>query len=558
MNTPQSPETSAKPNKLIIRSEVLAVIRHLTSTGDTSRQERAKQLKRLHDINQPEHVQDILVKELARTGSTETMQVLIELLMELGNIEFLQERLWAVIRDPKTPDEVKDGANLVLRHLGDDADPNLYLEYLSDPQGLIGRETARMLEVSTENPEALIDFIDFILSLSTPDQARLLEALHRDYPAEYIVNIFVPLLESDPAPEIWEQLVLSLGNTKSLKAAEALERFANWPEERLPIPKKLVEKAIRHLRIAGAFRNAPEEEAQEAEPHPLVKDTTPYQCFATLSDGIGNQGLLFSRQRPNGDISMMSVAVNDVHGIIDCFGFYQLSVGDFHKIVEKFHEGASKIKVSAEFCRYKLKQAVAINQAKCFRIPYEYRCWEPLLEGLEDITPAELDLNPEWVRKKWFTETGNLYQHPDFNSWFLEQGDEASVTRILQRVDLLVEDYLLDAKPDVEAYCKRLEDLADNLVNDLFETGWLALLTQRLAEAAYLLDCQSTHTFRNLAATEAFKLQSAESAEARLTGFSRAYGRRCVAEELLRLRMGSASYDQLTPLVDTALTRWKF
>ena len=52
-------------------------------------------------------------------------------------------------------------ANLILRHLGDNSDPDLYLEYLEDPKGLIGRETERMLEVSSENPETLIDFIDF-------------------------------------------------------------------------------------------------------------------------------------------------------------------------------------------------------------------------------------------------------------------------------------------------------------------------------------------------------------------------------------------------------------
>ena len=69
-------------------------------------------------------------------------------------------------------------------------------------------------------------------------------------------------------------------------------------------------------------------------PHAVVSESDLHECYATISDGIGNQSIIISRRRANGDIVMMSVAINDIHGIIDCFGFYALSAYDFNKITE--------------------------------------------------------------------------------------------------------------------------------------------------------------------------------------------------------------------------------
>ncbi len=559
MNTPHTPGSSSHPSKLVIRSEVLAVVQHLVSMADAPKNERLKQLKRLQDIQPQEPVLDVLVKELQRSGSTQTMQVVMQLLMELGNIEYLQDKLWAVIQDPKVPDEIKDASNLVLRHLGDTTDPDLYLEYLQDPQGLIGRETIRMLEVSTENPEALIDFIDFILSLEAPDQARLLGTLQHDYPSEYLVNIYIPLLLSDPSPELWEQLVQNLGETRSAKAAQILSRLSLWSEDRLPIPERLISKALKQLQLAGVYQPGEEDAEHPAEePHSLAKETLPFQCFLTISDGIGNQGLLFSRQRANGDITMMCVALNDVHGLIDCFGFYQVSTGDFFKIVDKFHEGATKIKVSPEFAAYKLGLAESRNFANAFRLPYEYWCWQPMMSDILPQPPEDLEQFDQWVRKDWLEETDNLYQHPDFTSWFLEQGDDPVVTKVLQEVVTKTQLYLAaDGDQEEAGYFQDLEQLADAMMLELYTTDWRPLMMYRLSEAAYLLHCQNTHTFRNLAATEAYKLQSETDPQKALTGFVRAFGRRCVGEELLRLRASSAKVEGLSELVDAVLAHWE-
>jgi hypothetical protein len=483
------------------------------------------------------------------------MQILIQLMMEVGTLQYLQEPLWAIIRDLKTSDDIKDSANLVLRHLGDPTDPDLYLEYLSDPEGLINRETIRMLNVSSENPEALIDFIDFILSLTEDDQIRMLSALEEDYPPGYLVNLYLPMLESDPSPALWEQIIDFLGQSKSVEAARTLERLSQWPEERLPVSVKLVQKALKQLQLAGIKTHM----AALADTHALVKESDPYECFATITDGIGNQGLIFSRKRQNGDISMMSVALNDIHGIIDCFGFYQIGLSDFHRIVDKFHESTTKINVTPEYCAYKLSQAIRLNESQHYRIPYEFRCWQPLLSDIES-QPLE-DLPKDWIRKEWFAETGNLYQHPDFKTWFLEQGDEPIASPWLKKVAPCLEKILAQPEPtsnnNIDVFCHELENIADNMVRVLLDSDWQNRLISRLSEAAYLLNCQNTQTFRNMAATEAYKLKTVSDVTVRLLGFPRMYGRRCIAEELLRLQSTSTQYETISAISDVVLTRWQ-
>lgn len=75
-------------SKLFVRSEVMSVIHHLLANADLSKQERAKQIKRIRAIEAQDVVQDILIKELSRSPSGDTLHIIVELLMEIGHITF--------------------------------------------------------------------------------------------------------------------------------------------------------------------------------------------------------------------------------------------------------------------------------------------------------------------------------------------------------------------------------------------------------------------------------------------------------------------------------------
>lgn len=547
----QTPPPSS--NKLFIRSEVLAVMSFLTAVEAPSKQDKLKQIKRLQAIHDQVAVQKILVKELQRTSSTSALQVVAELLMELGDITVLQEPLWALIENGSTPDDVKDISNLILRQLGDETDPNLYLDYLEDPAGLINRETERMLEVSTRNPEAQIDFIDFIYSLPVDEQGNLIRSLKDDYPIEYLQSLLIPALLAQPPMETQELILSILSEVRTKECALVLHDYQHWFTE-FPYLNKAHKKAVSTLRLSGIYREELFEQYRKdlSQPHALTEQSTVYQCFATIPDGIGNQGIVVSRERENGDIAMLSVAVNDLHGIIDCFGFYELSKQDFQKLSEKFHEESSKINASPVYCLQKLKEAEQVNRKNQFRVPYEYTCWKVLLD--DSANESSIDLihhTKQWANENWHDASVNLYHHPDFSTWFLEEGDHPIVTSVLEDVlevcaramaeclDENNEPVESKLEPLTTAFVVALDQLAQSMVHGLLNSEWREVLIHRLANASYLLNEQKATTFAGLAATEVQKLLAYQNEETPLNGFIRHYGRRCVEEDLLRLKQGA-------------------
>lgn len=553
MNQPPAP-----PSKLFIRSEVLAVIEFLTVIENPPKQDKMKQIKRLVSLEPRETVLGVLVKELQRSSKPKELQTIAELLMEVGDIQQLQEPLWQVIKSAHITDEIKDAANLILHHLGDESDPDLYLEYLEDPQGLINRETERMLEVSSANPEALIDFIDFIFSLPAEEQCNLINSLQSDYQPDYLTNLYVPMVWANPPRTSLEQILKNLGNTRTKRAALLLDELALYYEEDTEL-LKIIRRAINELKLAGIFRPELFDEYKEelAVPHEITEQSALYQCFATLPDGIGNQGLVVSRKKENGDIVMMSIAVNDSHGIIDCFGFYQLSETDFARIIEKFHEESSKFPVPATYCLNQLASYERLNTSTRFRIPYEYTCWKVLLEDVPLELDQSIELCREWANTTWEDQTANLYQHPDFSSWFLEREDHPVMNVWLDEVQNKSLAMIVAQAPfsDFQAM---MEKLSEGMIQALMATEWKLYFISRLANCAFLLHCQQTNTFSRLAATEVVRLLNTHPNDEGLykQGFVRQYGRRCVEEELLRVVQQSHGPEHLPDHLHEKLTEW--
>jgi hypothetical protein len=561
MNTPAVP-----PSKLYIRSEILAVIDYLATVEHAAKQEKTKQLKRLQGFEDQAAVINLLIKELQRAKPGKTLQVIGELLMELGTIDQLRDPLWALIRLEGVSDEIKDTANLVLRHLGDETDPDLYLDYLDDPVGLINRETERMLQVSAANPEALIDFIDFIFSLPEDEQMNLIQSLQDDYDPDYLLNIYMPILDANPPEPTAKVLIRYLGNSKTMRSAVFLdglaERFADNDEL-----LKLIRRALNELKLAGV---APDDRAEQlaaynaAHPHVVVRETELYKCYATIPDGIGNQGMMITRKKPNGDVIMMSVAINDLHGLIDCFGFYDLTENDYLKILEKFHEESNKIQVPAAYAGWKLRQAEAISRKARSRVPYEYSCWRVIMDDLESQPMDLVATVLEWAKPRWQSETSNLYQHPDFQTWFLEEEDHEIAARLLSEILVYNQQLMRQAEENPaamisqDAFTRAMDQYAGRMTMELLASDWRDVLVQRLAEAAYLLNLQQTHTFATLAATEMTNLL-AWTPEIEPGGhtFIRQYGRRCIEELLLRVKFVPHTPSSLIPLVDAVLNAWK-
>lgn len=515
-------------SKLQIRSEVLLMLQKLNSLDEMSKDQQDYYLGKLRSIKDIEYVLEVLVKELARVDYKKG-QLISLFLQELGDLESLQEVLWSYIKSPKSSDELKDIAGIILKSLGDQTDPEEFLNYLDDPKAIVDKETQKLLEVASVNPEAQIDFLDFLFSLPESEQINLVSSLKDDYSSEHLVNVAVPALEAKPSLKLEEELIKILGETRSPYAVPSLNDILQYSKN--DITKKQAQKSLNQLKLAGVDV-ALKDKLSKASPITKIADI--YECHTNIIDGIGNQGFIISRIKPNHDILMMNVVINDLHGIIDCFGFYGISKHDFSRIIEKFQEMTTRFYVSPEYCKLKLEQAEKINKENNLSIPYEYAAWKSLLSDISPLEDNFEEKSKKWVSKKLINETVLLYKFPDFQHWFFEEEDHYLVNELLKNsISELSEksEYFIKNQGKLKAW---FESKMELFSESIFDDDIRNIYKNRLVDIAHLLDFQELEFFRDIAATLAWGIVSESSQSIKKIPFFKELIKRTILEGLLR------------------------
>lgn len=559
---------------LLIRRQALDAITALMD-DELPKHKRDELVDSLAGYENPTAMANVLVRELIQATETSRLMAVAELLVELTTLPDVQGDLWAIIEDENTADAVKDAANLVLRNLGDTSDPDTYLDYLDDPDALIAEETGRMLALANENPSALVDFLDFTVSLPVEEQVRLLDSLRLDYPPEQLLPLYDALYWYQPPAQT---LVFIKEQFLAMETAQAI-----------PLLEKVAATAIDddfHKQLTRHVQKLRLKHGPVTQPLPPLADQGELShCYVTLPDGIGNQGVMVVRTLENGDHCLLAVAINDQAGILDAFGFYRLSDADLAQLVAKFHEANLKIDakppIVVELLHRAWWQSAILGHHTPKNggqkpIPYEYTCWQPLLASQvaeatkAGLNPLQPPTSPSWlgdvatlVNEGHAGLTGELYLHPDFFTWFLEAEDAQIIGDLLNLVSQRLSPVTVDnASDNWQAVKQQLEADADKAIGDLLVLGaditdnssdekglWHKALVARLALSAILLEQAGNHTFASLAATEAHALNSlplysADNGEApSLTPFMTAFGRRCVLEHALRLARQNTHLD---------------
>ncbi len=515
-------------SKLQIRAEVLLILRQFNALDEMSKEQQDKCLNKIRLIKDNDYVLEILVKELPRNNYKKG-QIISFFLQDLGSLEKLHDVLWSYIKSPDTSDELKDLAGITLKNLGDQTDPEEFLNYLKDPKAIVDKETQKLLEVASVNPEAQIDFLDFLFSLPENEQINLITSLKNDFPGESLVNVAVPALESKASVKLQEELIKILGETRSASAIPALNNILKYSEEE--ILKKQAQRSLSILKLAGI---RVENENEFSFISPITKISEMYECHTNIVDGIGNQGIIISRIKPNQDILMLNVIVNDIHGIIDCFGFYGISKHDFKRIIEKFQEKTTRFFASPEYCRFRLDEAEKINKINNLPIPYEYAAWKSIIS---DITPLETDfedLTKQWVSKNLINETALLYKFPDFQHWFFEEDDHPLLKDILDNLIKEAEEKSKNFIKNNDKLKLWLDSNIDILSDKIFNDEIKNIYRNRLIDITYMLNFQELPFFRDISASLSWSLKPENNYDLKTIPFFRELIKRTILQEFLR------------------------
>lgn len=391
-------------NKLQIKAEVLTTLRAFmgSTIPDPSL------LTDLKKIEDKKTILDVLLRELV--GADEHKSLLVcWLLTELIEKDYLNDELWNVIKSPDYNDQVKMICFNMLKDLGNKIDYEVISGYFEKFNELINKETKELLDTAIMNPEAQIDFMDFLNALSDNDKILLMKSLEEDYANDALANIVIPVFLYYMNSEVGEAALEILGKTKSQLAYHALDNCKKYVDEKM---LSRLNKALSELKLSGIRVDNTIDFYKE-----ILKESKPYKSYISFPDGHGNMALIFTRIRKNKTLQFLAVVINARYGILDAFGFNSMTERDFYKIVDKFYNYQEKYEIPASVVKHLLNKAVEISYDNNELLPYEYICWESILLDIEAEKP-ELNLDRKELSQK---DIDKLCLNEYTQNWFFDE-----------------------------------------------------------------------------------------------------------------------------------------
>lgn len=464
-------------NKLQIRARVLSSIINLQNNnsdlsfvGDT--------LDDLNTIQDKDFLLDVLYKEFLKDNTELRDYTITFLIGELVDKEQTEKLLFETLQNPKINDKIKAKVVNFLREFGKHVNYEQYLEYFENPDDVIDSDTTKLLENALINPEAQIDFLDFINSLPVPEKEILLDSLRDDYNGDNLANILIPIVVSSPYSDIAQIAIKALGESRSMLAYPVLKDLEDSIDD-LGV-KANAQKSLSLLKLSG-IRNDSTQDYYSS----LLSSVPVHKCYANLPDGHGNVGIIFSRKNESGFIQMFSVVINDIDGIIDCFGFNEISDAEFERIVNKFYQNDNVVEVNAEFCKYLMVNAEKISKLKYKEFSYEYAAWSMITK---DIPYKDIDLANELVVEPMNEFLLNqLYNKNYFAKWFFDSSHN-------EKFALLVNDLVANKISCID----KINEIIESYKAQIYSSSFMTIFNHRLLICAYLLKNDSDITFANL------------------------------------------------------------
>lgn len=469
-------------NKLQIRAKLLSAIAELQICSKENRNIPAKIINELKNIEDKKSIVEILVKEIIKDTSENKLIILTFLLQELVDKEQIETVIINELVNPKLSDNIKTKLVNVLRSIGRHVNYEEYTTFFENPDEIIDADTSVLLNKAIANPAAQIDFLDFLNALPETEQDMLLSSLNEDYDGDNIANILTPVILSKPYSELAKTAIRYIGESKSKLAIPTLHWVLdNIDEESI---RSQAQKSLNLLKLAGFSQDETESFYRE-----ILSDYPVYKCYASLPDGHGNIGLIFSRRTPEKLLHMFSVVLNDIDGIIECFGFNDISDSEFLRIVKKFYDYDTVVEVSPEFCRYLTENAEKLTRLKYRDISYEYIAWKTLFK---DISVSGINLTEGLKETELSVEALDLlYNAGYFKNWFFEKNDSEEFKNFIEEIEHI----------NSTDFYENLMSLKKQKFDNIFNPVETKRINNRLLLTAYLLQHSDKENIADLVYT---------------------------------------------------------
>lgn len=444
-------------NKLQIKAKVFEIInplRDLDAIDDKIISKAIKEIKAIKEADF-EFIARILIKE-ADVKTTKSAGAFLYMAENLAPESFI-ELILKELNSNKIPDSRKMFFLNILSGLGIKFNADDINSYLKNPDEAINKETSRFLECAKIDPEAQIDFLDFYFSSDALDKKELINSVIKDFEGDRLINILSPLALSADDKEAIELCLNIMEKQKSLISIKPLKYLSN-----LKTSAKIQNKAfkiLQKMKMSGFYSESKLYNFYKT----LLRDFEEPKAAITTPDGNSNFSVLISRKTRQGSCFLFFVAINIELGPFSCFGFSSLTENDHDTIIKRFFNSRERFFIPIEEAKAILNtltlRRISLNKI----IPYEYFCWERLLD---DVEPKDGELfqilEKNLTKKELTSEVQNLTDNsPYFENWFFRYSKNIPwFSKMMDEILELKDEELYKINGLIEEYSKN-EDLKE-------------------------------------------------------------------------------------------------
>lgn len=444
-------------NKLQIKAKVFEIInplRDLEAIDDKIISKAIKEIKAIKEADF-EFIARILIKE-ADVKTTKSAGAFLYMAENLAPESFI-ELILKELNSNKIPDSRKMFFLNILSGLGIKFNADDINSYLKNPDEAINKETSRFLECAKIDPEAQIDFLDFYFSSDALDKKELINSVIKDFEGDRLINILSPLALSADDKEAIELCLNIMEKQKSLISIKPLNYLSN-----LKTSAKIQNKAfkiLQKMKMSGFYSESKLYNFYKT----LLRDFEEPKAAITTPDGNSNFSVLISRKTRQGSCFLFFVAINIELGPFSCFGFSSLTENDHDTIIKRFFNSRERFFIPIEEAKAILNtltlRRISLNKI----IPYEYFCWERLLD---DVEPKDGELfqilEKDLTKKELTSEVQNLINNsPYFENWFFRYSKNIPwFSKMMDKILELKDEELYKINGLIEEYSKN-EDLKE-------------------------------------------------------------------------------------------------
>lgn len=474
------PNNVEQLNKIQIKAEILTAIKNLQTLQDASKVDEI--LYVLDNQEDKKAILDTLMRELVKTNEQKAY-IHCFLLLRLCDTDQLENALWNTLKSPTVSDYAKTVVLNVLKDLGNKIDYENIDEYFESPDEVIDADTKELLHVAIMNPEAQIDFLDFLYSLQDADRKTLVQSLAEDYSNDALANIIIPVFLHDPSSRVGQIALEELGQSKSQLALHALLEAKEFADEEF-IPA--IKRNISALKLAGVREDNTLEFYKK-----VLSESKPYESYTSYPDGHGNQALIFSREREDETIQIVATVISDKWGIVDCFGFNQISKSEFERIVDRFYGNDLPVFINHTVLKTLLMNAEETVHKHGELMSYEYICWRNLLHDIPtEPVPMEYLLEDKYSKSKLTQDDINtICLCEETQKWFIDTDFSIKFYDFTEKLNSNFRNNNFDIDLDEE-----IEKDLKNLIDKDDEKIW----SKRIMNVAYLKYLASEKVLGNL------------------------------------------------------------